>query len=209
MKKGYPVLFILILSFILTGCAGGTVTGTAGSAEADVTDAQSVTETDAETTAQDAPDTGAETAPVPEDIMSYSEEELQQIDAYLEHSAGAEVNLYKSKTDDQSLVSRTVSDICEIPQVSALDSAGYIRYTAYIAFSEDGNQSLTVKGADKTDIKVTYNELHTEKYTKKTTFKANVFYKVEIGFAYSEGMTVTVLLNGTPVTDLPVGGETM
>ena len=27
--------------------------------------------------------------------------------------------------------------------------------------------------------------------------------------AYSEGMTVTVLLNGTPVTDLPVGGETM
>ncbi len=162
---------------VTTGADTESIVTAEETTEAETTDAVTGTQEDTQTES------------AAENIMSYSEKELEEINKYLKYSAGADVSLHKSKSDTRNLFSCTVSDICEIPETSMLKYSGYIKYNAYIAFSTDGNQNLTVKGVDKVDMTVTYNELHTEKYTSKTVFKANVFYKIEIGFSYSEGIT--------------------
>ena len=124
---------------------------------------------------------------VPEGLMSYSDEELSQLDEYLRYSHGAAVSLYETKDDTEPLCTGTVGDLCELPDCEQLARAGYIRYTAYLAFAKDGNQRLKVGGAEGAEITVHYNELRSERYSVNTVFKANVFYRIDVGFPYAQG----------------------
>lgn len=121
-----------------------------------------------------------------EKIMNYSAEELSLFDEYLAFSTGATCEWYKNGTAEKSIGSATVPDLCALPDDPSLKDAKYIRSSAYVAFESDGNQHLSVEGAKYYEISVTYNELHTEPYTPETVFKANVFYRINIGFVYSE-----------------------
>ena len=121
--------------------------------------------------------------------MNYTEEELALLDEYLENSQGAAVSLYETKDDAEPVYTGTVSDLCALPVCDRLARAGYIRYTAYIAFAETGNQRLKIGGAKNAEITVYYNELRSEKYSLNTVFKENVFYRIDVGFPYAEGLT--------------------
>ncbi|MBO4363960.1 MAG: family 43 glycosylhydrolase [Clostridia bacterium] len=116
-------------------------------------------------------------------ITGYSEEELGLLDAYLEHSAGAEISLYKTEYNQEPLYKGVAGSVCGIPEDANTAAAGYVRYSAYFMFEESGNQHITVEGADDAVISVTYNELHTEPYTDDVRFEANVFYKINIGYS--------------------------
>ena len=175
-KTTYLMIIVVILTAIISGCTNaepGIVPGRK--------DSQSTTPGD------DAKP--SEESEKLEKIMDYTADELNEIDKYVEHSKGAKLTLHKSKTDEQSLFTRIVQDIGEIPENSRLKLTNYVRYSTYIAFSEIGNQSLSVKGADDTEIIIGYNELHSARYTPETVFKKNVFYKIDVGFSYSSGMT--------------------
>ena len=123
--------------------------------------------------------------PAPEDIMSYTQDELNQIDEYLTYSQGANVSLFKDTNGDDPVYTGRVADICILPDCEQLETADYIRYTAYISFSKQGNPRLKVTGVRNAEIKIGYNEIRSEKYTIFTLLKQNVFYKIEIGFPYS------------------------
>ena len=127
--------------------------------------------------------------PAPKEIMSYTEAELAQLNAYLAFAGGAEVSLFAQKDDDAPLFTGAVPDLCVLPDCPQLEDAGYIRYTAYIAFEKTGNQRLKVRGANGAKITVHYNELRSETYTLNTVFKENVFYKIDVGFPLSAGMS--------------------
>lgn len=126
--------------------------------------------------------------PVPETIMSYTEEERGQLGEYLLQSHGATVSLFAGKGDSEPMFSGSVSDLCVLPECEQLKEAGYIRYTAYIAFEKTGNQHLKLSGAKGAEITVGYSELRSETYSLNTVFKENVFYRIDIGFPYSENI---------------------
>ena len=125
--------------------------------------------------------------PAPKGIMSYTEEELALLDEYLLYSRGAAVSLYETKDDAEPIFTGRVDDLCELPDCGALAQAGYIRYTAYIAFAKDGNQRLKIGGAKNPEITIHYNELRSERYSPNTVFKGNVFYRIDVVFPYTEG----------------------
>ena len=127
--------------------------------------------------------------PAPAGIMSYTDEELALLDEYLRYSRGAQVALYENKDADAPVWQGTAEDLCELPDCEELARAGYIRYTAYIAFASDGNQRLRVSGVRNAKITVSYNELRSETYSPAFVFKKNVFYKTEIAFPYTNGQT--------------------
>ena len=126
--------------------------------------------------------------PVPEGIMNYTEEELALLDEYLAYSQGAAVSLYETKDAAEPIYTGTVDDLCALPDCNQLARAGYIKYTAYIAFEKAGNQRLKIDGAKNAAITVYYNELRSEKYSVNTVFKENVFYRIDVGFPYKEGL---------------------
>ena len=126
--------------------------------------------------------------PAPKDIMSYTDDEIALLDDYLTHSSGASVSLYRSKNDSDALFSATVPSLCALPECDELKSAGYIRYSAYIAFEKTGNPKIRVSGAKRAEIKIGFNELRSETYSVNTVLKKDVFYKIDIGFEYVEGM---------------------
>ena len=125
--------------------------------------------------------------PVPEGIMNYTEEELALLDGYLQYSHGAAVSLYEKKGDAEPIYTGTVEDLCRLPDCAQLARAGYIQYAAWISFDTTGSQRLRVDGVKNAELTVSYNELHTKKYTSATVFKKNVFYKINLGFSYAEG----------------------
>ena len=127
------------------------------------------------------------TSPAPEAVMSYTEEEIALLDEYLQYSHGAAVSLCKTKDDATPLWTGTADDLCALPACAELAEAGYVKYAAYIAFAEDGNQRLKVRGAKNAEITVHYNELRSERYSPVTAFKKNVFYRIDVAFAYQEG----------------------
>ena len=125
--------------------------------------------------------------PVPDGLLSYTEEELALFGEYLRYSQGAAVSLYETKDAAEPIYTGTVDDLCVLPDCPQLARAGYIRYSAYLAFETDGNQRLGVSGVKNAEITVSYNELNTKRCTLFTAFKKNVFYKINVGFSYSEG----------------------
>lgn len=127
--------------------------------------------------------------PMPKQIMSYTEEELAQLDAYLARSGGASASLYANEGDAEPVWTGRVADLCVLPDCEQLGSARYIRYTAFIAFGKSGGPRLKVRGVKDAKITVFYNELRSEAYSALTLLKKNVFYKIEIGFPYSPGTT--------------------
>ncbi|MBR6935708.1 MAG: family 43 glycosylhydrolase [Clostridia bacterium] len=175
-KTVYLIIIVIILTAIISGCAKG---------ETDIDPIGMAQRTNAPG-AETEPSGGSEKL---EKIMNYTADELNEIDKYVERSKGAKLTLHRSKSDEQSLFTRIVQDIGEIPDNSRLKLTNYVRYSTYIAFSETGNQNLTVKGADDAEIIIHYNELHSGRYTAETVFKKNVFYKIDVGFSYSPGMT--------------------
>ena len=124
----------------------------------------------------------------PERIMSYTDEELALLDEYLRYSQGASVSLYETKDAAEPIYTGTVDGLCRLPDCEQLARTGYIRYTAYIAFEETGNQRLKIAGVKNGRIIVGYNELRSERYSLHTVFKKNVFYRIEIGFPYARGL---------------------
>lgn len=127
--------------------------------------------------------------PAPDRLMNYSDEELAQLDAYLQYSRGAVVSLYETKDAAEPLFTGTAEDLCALPDCDKLANSGYIKYTAYIAFEKTGNQHLKIGGVKKAEITVHYNELRSELYSINTVFKENVFYRIDVGFPYAEGQT--------------------
>lgn len=122
-----------------------------------------------------------------EKYMTYTEAERALIDDYLNYSRGVKLNLFTGKNVTEALWSGTVPDFSTLPDCAELAQAKYIRASAYICFTEDGNQHLKLSGVSDTDITVTYNELHTEPYDDTVIFKAGAFYKLNIGYRYQEG----------------------
>ena len=127
--------------------------------------------------------------PLPEGLMEYTEEELSLFDSYLRYSRGASVSLYETKGSSEPIYTGTVSGLCELPACGELACAGYLRYSAYVAFETDGNPNLKIGGVKNAEITVFYNELRSERYTALTSFKRNVFYRIDIGFPYGQGQT--------------------
>ena len=127
--------------------------------------------------------------PMPDGLMTYTEEELAQIDEYLQYSQGASVSLYENMGDAEPIYTGTVGGLCELPECGELARTGYIRYTAYIAFEKTGGQSLKVNGAKNVRITVHYNELRSEIYSLFTVFKAKIFYRIDVEFPYSDGLS--------------------
>ena len=125
--------------------------------------------------------------PMPEGIMSYTDAELALFDDYLQYSHGALVSLYETKNAADPIYTGTVDALCDLPDCEQLAQTGYIRYAAYLAFAETGSQHLRVSGVKNAELTVSYNELNTKRYTFATVFKKNVFYKINIGFAYTAG----------------------
>ena len=126
--------------------------------------------------------------PVPDNVMSYTAEELALQDGYLRFSQGAEVTVYETKNAAEPLYTGTVRELCELPEATLPDGA-YVRYSAYLAFGTTGNQHLRVTGAKNTEISVSFNEVNTKTYTPFTVFKKDVFYKINIGFTLPGGST--------------------
>ena len=182
MKKRivYLTIIIMTLTAIFPGCVNKGINKPE--------DAASVVTGQQDLMPEETPAAPSGNSQILESIMDYSEAELKEIGKYVDNSAGVKLTLHKSKEDDHSLFTRVVADIGIIPDNKRLNLTNYVRYSAYIAFSETGNHNLSIKGADDAEITVTYNELHSERYTSKTIFKKNVFYKIDIGFSYSSGM---------------------
>ncbi len=122
-----------------------------------------------------------------EKYMLYTEAERALIEEYLGYSCGVKLNLFTGKNVTEPLWSGIVPDFSTLPDCAELAQAKYIRASAYICFTEDGNQHLKLSGVSDTDITVTYNELHTEPYDDTVIFKAGAFYKLNIGYRYQEG----------------------
>nr|MCR5040463.1 hypothetical protein [Clostridia bacterium] len=129
--------------------------------------------------------------PVPEDIMSYTPEELALIDSYLECSSGASVSVFAKKGDDEPIFTGTVSDICVMPEFEGSEETGYVKYTAYISFEKTGAQFLSVRGARDADITIGFGELRSEKYLPTTVFEKNVFYRIDVAYSCSGGSAPT------------------
>ncbi len=81
----------------------------------------------------------------------------------------------------------TTAGIGDVPDAPELAGATklFVRATFWAAFSEEGNQHLSVKNARNGNIKVAYNELHIEPYTEATVFAKGVFYKIIVEYAFN------------------------
>ena len=120
-------------------------------------------------------------------IMTYTEEERQLIDAYLEHSAGVKLEIYKNGFSGKATLTINAAGLGELPDAPELAGAEKlnVRATFWASFAEAGNQHLTVKNARNGRAEVAYNELHTEEYTEDTVFSAGVFYKIRMEYAFA------------------------
>ena len=105
MKKrlAYLIISVMLLTAILSGCMNAPEI-----IDPENTEQQSIAP-------EDGPATASAVLEKLEKIMYYSAAELDEINKYVERSAGVKLTLHKSKTDDHSLFTRVFSDKLEGP----------------------------------------------------------------------------------------------
>jgi hypothetical protein len=122
------------------------------------------------------------------ELMTYSEEELKQIDEFVSRTAGVTMSFYKSSLSSKAAYTCVAPDVCTMPENAfddpAVAGSRFIRVEGYICFSEGGAQNIALENGGNWDMTVTYNELHTSNCTEKTVFAANVYYKFNLCYDY-------------------------